>query len=696
MMRSRHKICFVPLVLLALCGLGFSQTERPVLSRFRHERVIAPGGAGPNRLLIDPALLAGGDSNWIFSRRGTGSERAQMIIAEGGLKDLRLYDASNREIPYLLILPPEPEPAWIDGRLAPLALTKKTSGFEVDLGRSLLVDRLQLSGIPAPFVKRCFLEGSDDASRWTLLRADATVFDLPLQKLTSLEVEFGGVQFRYLRVTWDDRASARVPLPRAASVRLVSAGALPPRVSAAVKFERRQSEPGISRYRLKLPGARLPITEIVLSAGGGNVLREARVTEAHLSGGEMIPNILGTATLRQEVRGDVAAAQMSISVMPPQEAQLDLVIEDGNNPPLKITDITATFAHLPWIYFESEDEKPLAARFGYPNLKKPRYDLEAARESAAKAQTFEARWGEERTVEAAAESPSNGEMPAVGSAIDTAGFRFARNITGGQPGLCVLPLDPAVLAHSRISDLRIAGGDKKQIPYLIERADEPLSLNLPPLTKTEPPRSGSFARQNENQTNSYYLLRLPYTDLPSARLVFTTTGRVFRRSVVLLTEKNPFNERQEPWSQSIATATWSHADPETEAPALVVAIPPLKTAEAMVIVEEGDNSPLPIASVKLLLPTHRLRFFQGDDAGLKLYYGRSDLGAPRYDLAILAPRLVGAPAVEVQLSPEAGAAAAEPRPMSMKLFWGILIAAVLALLFLIARLLKKGTSPPLP
>ena len=101
---------------------------------------------------------------------------------------------------------------------------------------------------------------------------------------------------------------------------------------------------------------------------------------------------------------------------------------------------------------------------------------------------------------------------------------------------------------------------------------------------------------------------------------------------------------------------------------------------------------MPITSAKLLLPAQRLRFFRGSDDGLKLYYGRNDMDAPRYDLAILAPRLVGAAAEEAQLGPESGAASVKAQTLSLKLFWGILIAAVLILLLLIARLLKKAEA----
>jgi hypothetical protein len=127
-----------------------------------------------------------------------------------------------------------------------------------------------------------------------------------------------------------------------------------------------------------------------------------------------------------------------------------------------------------------------------------------------------------------------------------------------------------------------------------------------------------------------------------------------------------------------------------QAPALTLRIPSLKTTEAMLVVEEGDNSPLPVTSAKLLLPAHRLRFFRSKEADLKLYYGRNDMGAPRYDLAILAPRLIGAAAEEVKLGPEVELVPGRTQPLSLRFFWGILIAAVLILLILISRLAGKA------
>src|SRR5207247_3364620 len=145
----------------------------------------------------------------------------------------------------------------------------------------------------------------------------------------------------------------------------------PPALRDAVPFERRGSEPGKSRYRLRLPGAHMPIIALELASTGDNILREARVTEAQLSGNEVVPVLLGSATLRRAVRGELAAAELRIPIRIPSEAQLDLTIDDGDNPPLQLDSVTAIFAHLPWIYFESDGSEPHTARFGYPSLTAP-------------------------------------------------------------------------------------------------------------------------------------------------------------------------------------------------------------------------------------------------------------------------------------------------------------------------------------
>jgi hypothetical protein len=80
--------------------------------------------------------------------------------------------------------------------------------------------------------------------------------------------------------------------------------------------------------------------------------------------------------------------------------------------------------------------------------------------------------------------------------------------------------------------------------------------------------------------------------------------------------------------------------------------------ELWLVVDEGDNAPLPLVHARLLLPSYRLRFFAPAGGGLRLLYGRDDLEPPRYDLALLAPTLMGAAATEVTAGPTATSEAA--------------------------------------
>jgi hypothetical protein len=116
-------------------------------------------------------------------------------------------------------------------------------------------------------------------------------------------------------------------------------------------------------------------------------------------------------------------------------------------------------------------------------------------------------------------------------------------------------------------------------------------------------------------------------------------------------------------------------------------------SQLLVILDEGDNSPIPLTGAKLLLPAYRLRFFRERGASLSLAYGRADLDAPRYDLALLAPQTAGRAAVEVAPAPRtARAATSGGELVSPRLFWSVLAIAVLVLLGMIVRLARDGSG----
>jgi Protein of unknown function (DUF3999) len=666
------------------CGRSGRTTLRVVLllalttavadaAAFRFERPLTPGAPGPNRASIDVPLLAGAAP---VETDAVGNWTA-------GPKDLRLYDTSGMEIPYLLVAPPAQRERWrranIAGAIAP---TKVSSGFEADLGESVVVDRLRISGLPAPFLKRVQLEGSADRQRWVLLSNQATLFDLPDEKLRLDDIEFAPGSFRYFRVSWDDRSSARMPLPATVEARILPPTAPAEPLRLPIPFTRRASEPGRSRFGLRLPAGHLPIRAVTLEVRSDHLLRAARITEGRLTGGEVKSATIGEKTLRLARRGDAVASDLRIEIARPSEAELELVTEDGDNPPLDLAQVVAQFTPLPYIYLEVPNAAPIEARYGNAAIQTPRYDLEAMRGSLSKVSPALASWEEpEPAVAASAEPAGQSPVPITGPAIVAADFRYSRQINRTRGGLQTLPLDAAVLAHSRnLIDIRLVDDKGRQVPYLVEKRDEPLEVPLRAVpAASAPPQT------------SRYSIALPYSGLPDSRLVLETNSRVFDRTVDVSVPSADERDRRDSLETAIASTEWKHSDPEIRTLPLTIDLPPQRGNALTLTIHEGDNPPLPIQSVRFLLPSYRLRFFAADRSALRLIYGNPTIAAPQYDLALVAPRVLGAPAQSVTASPEtAKTAQGAGSPTEVRVFWGAVIAAAVVLFALLGRLITKA------
>jgi uncharacterized protein DUF3999 len=637
----------------AVCALMVATSMNAGASaRFERQVKAMPGA---NRLDVDVPLLAGAASD---------------------LHDLRLYDAGGKEVAYLLVQPAPQEPRWLPSRIAEIAATKTSSGFEGDLGSIADVDRVRVENLDAPFLKHVRLEGSGDRQHWTLL-SDATLFDLPDDKLRRTEIDFVAGEFRYLRFTWDDRSSARIVAMPTVSARVHRSGAPPPPIRAALPFVKRPSEPGKSRFHIPLPGPHLPLTGIEVEVESGNVYRQAAITEPRFANGEVVPVPVGSGGLKRAERNGAVASEMTVPVAGIEGRELDLAVDDGSNPPLVVSRLIGVFAPQPWIYFESPAGGTLVARYGDGREPAPRYDLEAKRKDVQQAPVEHAVWlttpAEDRTMK--------GEVPKLpkGAPIDASAFKISRPIPAGEPGMVVLALDADVLARSNeMADLRIVDRNGDQIPYVLERKDEPLSiaLHVPPAAT--------------RGKTSVYDFALPFDTLPSGtKLVLRTNERVFQRTVSV---SAPADERRNREPLVLSTASWSATEPDLAPPTLTFD-PPLAGMRSIVVtVDEGDNARLPIAGAELLLPSFAIRFpHPGGD--LRLLYGNPSAEHPRYDLELLASRLRAEPAREVALAPAETPRAAESSSRDRMFFWGAIAVAVIALLAILGRLLKH--EPPL-
>jgi len=677
-------------VLMLLAGAIGANAQPASPDAFRHERAVTVTAPGPQRLDLDTTVL--GATQAVASVEQ--AEPRRRVVPQGP-PDLRLYTEAGVEVPYLFVPPPQGVSRAIEGTLLPVAATKTTSGFEVDLREIVpVLDALALEGLPPPFLKRYRLEGSGDRLRWTLLVGQGTTFDLPNEGLRATMLSFTPGAYRYLRVTWDDTNSARVGMPAAA--RGVSRGTVHPShpLRVPLEFERRNAEPGHSRFHLRLPGSHLPIDALELTIGGGHLLRDVRVLEARLSSdrsrSRLEPTVIGHARLTRVIQGDVSADAMTVRITPPDEPDLDLVFDDGDNPPLDLRGVTAVFAELPWIYFEAQPGT-LVARFGNAKAEAPRYDLEAVRASLP-ATMNAATWEPERSP-ASIERPASGlPLPTRGSQLSLGDFTYRRTLPPGPEGLTVVPLDAAAFAHSasepgRFADVRVLDADGLQVPYLLEKRDEPLTLDLR-LERRDPPAGAQAGR-------SEYVVSVPYREISGATLVLTTRARVFRRTVRIGVRPPP-DRQGRTVLRTIETRLWEQRDDAAAAPPLTLPVPHAFTGEVVLDVDEGDNQPLPIERATLLVPSYAVRFFRSDAAPLLLAYGRQDLTAPRYDLSLLAPYVLGQRARPVEAGPERGADGGAHGPQSRALvspavFWSTLGVSVIVLLGIVVRLVRRET-----
>src|SRR5207237_8713203 len=263
----------------------------------------------------------------------------------------------------------------------------------------------------------------------------------------------------------------------------------------------------------------------------GNLFRDATVTERRLTDGEIVQLPLGNARRRRAERDGAVAAQLAIPITFPQGAELELTVDDANNPPLQLAGIVARFAPLPAIYFESADGAPITARFGDARREAPHYDLEASRKFAMKANAATAKW-ESASVTQLDGGREDETIPTAGAPLKSSDFRYRRTVPAGARTLTSLLLDADVLAQSNdLADVRLVDEKDRQVPYVVETRPDPLKIAL---TIAAPRREGS---------TSIYRFTLPYTTLPEGTSLALTTGaRVFERHVTLRADRGA-NER---------------------------------------------------------------------------------------------------------------------------------------------------------
>jgi hypothetical protein len=292
---------------------------------------------------------------------------------------------------------------------------------------------------------------------------------------------------------------------------------------------------------------------------------------------------------------------------------------------------------------------------------------------------------------------------APGARLPEASFarRFAVEAPDAWPGVVVrVPLGPEVLSSSvhHGADLRLTVGER-QLPFVRRPRPTPtlLALGVGPTSEPPPARERPAAA---GAPTSWWSLPLPVPGQHGVQLVLASPHGPFSRSLAAFARDLAPAPGGEPWQRLAATPWTCGETPPFPCPlelelrlgldrgrAPAGGAPPTPPRSELVLAfDDGDNAPLPAVAAELWQRDDELLFVWPDAAGhVELVVGSPEVAAPRYDLELVAERLLARPFVTATLEPRAE----DPGPARLRgtLALGALGAAAVVLLVLLSRLL---------
>jgi hypothetical protein len=602
-----------------------------------------------------------------------------LTAARPGLEDLRLFDPDAREIPYLIERYVPSQRSVLAPKRFEATIQQDSTVLVLESGSTQIVSGVTLHSPALAFVKAARLEGSFDQAEWRSLAQGQPVFRQANGASLHLAIPPG--RWAFLKVTLDDRRSA--PVPFTGAVLHAEAGAPATSEPLGVTITQRTEEPGQSRLTLRFAGANVTLASLAIDTPEPLFTRAVSLAEAHYVDGEVRESVfVRDSVYRVAVEGVPGKEALSFgSETPLRSVEVSLLIQNDDNPPLPVARLQAARRPV-YLTFNAAQAGSYRLLSGNAQCSAPRYDLAALRARLEELAPLPVTFGLLTTNPAYRPVDPLAWLRSEGTALDVADWRYRRSVHSGREGVQQVDLDLAVLAHASpsLQDLRLMK-DGKQIPHVKER--RPALRNFAPvLAKADDPKRPKVSR---------WEISLPYRSLPIGRLTASTPATYFRRDVRLIEERT--DERSGKIPSAIASAVWSRSEGGRRIPLSLELASSPTTDRLFLEIENGDNPPLELQQVEAWHAVSRLLFASAQTSNVFLYYGNAKVGAPKYDLEMVGPKLLSAEKVAAELGREE---ALKPSPVEARewskagwLFWLVLIGVVLGLLLVIARLLPK-------
>ena len=155
--------------------------------------------------------------------------------------------------------------------------------------------------------------------------------------------------------------------------------------------------PNSSRWRVRLPYAAAPVTQLVLATSAALFQREVHVFERRQTGnGETYEAELGRATW-QRTPQDVPTP-LAIPLSPPQTSQFWIQMDNGDNPPISLDKVGA-YHPVSRLLFRTESIEGITLLSGNLQAASPRYDLSLVAQTLLSSEKQTARLAPANTVE---------------------------------------------------------------------------------------------------------------------------------------------------------------------------------------------------------------------------------------------------------------------------------------------------------
>jgi hypothetical protein len=607
--------------------------------------------------------------------------------ARADLADLRLIGPEGREVAYLIERqrPADQSPRGVPGFRVTLA--PETTVIVVETGTSEPLEGITLQTPADAFIKAGKLEGSPDTQNWELLGNGIPLFRQEQGREEQVYLALSGGSWRFLRITLDDRASAPVPFTGAL---LHPAPAPSPTEPAPVRVTAREEIGGESRLTIDLGAAHLPLAEIEIDTPEPFFRRQIRLIARQIEGITIEEKVLARGIIHRTTRGNHAGLdplRLPRDLQTPRR-ELLLVIENGDSPPLRVDQVKARRWPVRVVFWSQPGSHRIYT--GNPVCRLPEYDLSIPDQ--------ELRQTPVTPVELLPPVPNPGHQAAaswpkideLAGRLELAGWGFRKPVGIESAGVQQLELDLETMAHAQsgYADLRLMIEDR-QVPYILERRSIPRSFK-------------AVVRSADSRDRPHYSrwsLGLPHSNLPVTRLTCKSGTTLFRREMVLFEE--PIDPRGGQYRRELGRVDWVQA-PDRAAQALLLDLRGSPITDTLYLeTDNEDNPPLQITGIELEYRTAQLYFKADLGAPLSLYYGNERVGAPQYDLSLVAEQIIASDKVPAFLgtAEQLRGGLWDDTRLARKggiVFWTSLVLVVIGLLLVITRLVPKPNTPNPP